>query len=176
MTVTAPGKKGPNPMSTTCKKEPKVNQKDLVEKFAKALAHYRVAEIEPLLAEGEYNYYDIDGEEVEEGNKDGMIDYLKRVCEPLLFTATEPAIVEYDQCLFCRVGNPVVLFNGGRFPHNPLAFYERNKQGLMLEFEEDLISGITFCGTFIKTDNEYNFKTEGYRSSYRPDSEEFDLY
>ena len=94
-----------------------------------------------------------------------MIDYFKRVCEPLRFTASEPVTVEYDQCLFCKVGNPVVLFNGGTFPHNPVEFYERNKQGLMLEFEDDLISGITFCGTFVRTHNKYNFENKGYRST-----------
>jgi hypothetical protein len=151
-------------MTTACKTKPISDHKDLVEKFAKALAHYRVDMIEQLLSEdGEYNYYDIDGEEEEEGDKQGMIEYLKRVCEPLLFTASEPATVEYDQCLFCKVGNPVVLFNGGTFPHNPIEFYERNKQGLMLEFKDDLICGITFCGTFIKTENDYNYRIKDFR-------------
>jgi hypothetical protein len=162
-------------MTTTCKSQTTTDHKEIVEKFAKALANYRVDMVEPLLAEGEYNYYDIDGEEIEEGDRQGMIDYLKRVCEPLRFSASEPATIEYDQCLFCRVGNPVVLFNGGTFPHNPQEFYERNKQGLMLEFEEVLISGMTFCGTFVQTQNEYNFLNKEYRSPNSMNFDEFDL-
>ena len=55
-------------MPTTCQTKPQTDHKDLVEKFAKALAHYRVDLVEELLTEdGEYNYYDIDGEEVGEG-------------------------------------------------------------------------------------------------------------
>lgn len=148
-------------MDTICDNKKDTDQRDLVEKFALALAHYRVSDIEPLLADGEYNYYDIDGDEVEEGDKRGMIDYLKRVCEPLLFTAANPATVSYDQCLFCQVGNPVVLFNGGTFPYNPVDFFEKSIQGLMLEFEDDLISGITFCGTLVKTSTNYNFEDKG---------------
>ena len=140
-------------MTTTCQTEPKVDQKDLVEKFAKALARYRVADIEPLLAEGEYNYYDIDGEEVEEGNREGYIDYLKRVCEPMRFTAADPATIEFDQCSFCRLGNPVVLLNGGTFPYNSEKFYQRKMAGMMLEFEDDKINGVTYCWTFVKSEN-----------------------
>lgn len=143
-------------MNTTCPEEPKVEQKDLVEKFASALAHYRVIDIEPLLAEGEYNYFDIDGEEVEDGDREGFIDYLKRVCEPMRFTATEPAIIQFDQCSFCKLGNPVVLLNEGKFPYPSEKFYEKQKWGLMLEFENDLINGVTFCATFIKSENPWN--------------------
>ena len=109
-------------MTTTCQKEPKVDQKNLVEKFAKALANYHVADIEPLLADGEYNYFDLEGEEVEEGTRDGYIEYLKRVCEPMRFTAAEPATIEFDQCSFCKLGNPVVLLNDGKFPYNSEKF------------------------------------------------------
>ena len=140
-------------MTTTCQKEPKVSQKDLVEKFAKALANYRVADIEPLLAEGEYNFFDIHGEEVEQGSRADYIEYLKRVCEPLLFAAVEPATIEYDQCSFCMIGNPVVLLNDGRFPYHPERILERQKYGLMLETDEDRITGVTFCATFVKTEN-----------------------
>lgn len=143
-------------METTCKPKHQTDQKDLVEKFAKALANYRVAEIKPLLVDGEYNYFNIDGEEVEDGNKDGFLDYLNRVCEPMRFTATEPATIEFDQCSFCKLGNPVVLLNGGKFPYNSEKFYEKQKWGLMLEFENELIIGVTFCATFIKTENPWN--------------------
>lgn len=162
-------------MTTTCLTEPKADQKDLVEKFAKALAQYRVSEIEHLLAEGEYNYYDIHGEEVEEGDRAGYIEYLKRVCEPMRFTAAEPATIEYDQCSFCRLGNPVVLLNGGKFPFDSEKFYEKQKFGMMLEFEEGLISGITFCGTFVQTQNKDNFEKKDYRLHNRTDFNQFDL-
>lgn len=163
-------------MSTLCEVEKEIDQRNLVEKFANALAHYRVDMIEPLLTEGEYNYYDIDGEEVEEGDMQGMVEYLKRVCEPLLFTATKPVTIEYDQCLFCKVGNPVVLFNGGTFPHEPTEFYERQKYGLMLEFKDDLISGITFCGAFLQADNKYNCEDIDYRLPGPCNGDGFELY
>lgn len=143
-------------MTTTCKAKPQTDQKDLVEKFAKALAHYRVTQIEPLLTDGEYNYFDIDGEEIEEGDRAGYIEYLRRVCEPMRFTAEEPATIEFDQCSFCKLGNPVVLLNGGKFPYDSEKFYEKQKWGMMLEFEEDLICGVTYCATFVKSENPWN--------------------
>lgn len=146
-------------MNTTCQAKPQTDHKDLVEKFANALAHYRVDLVEELLTEdGEYTYYELDGEDVEDGTKTDFINYLKWVCEPLRFTAAEPATVEYDQCLFCKVGNPVVLFNGGTFPYESQEFYERSRLGLMLEFKDGLICGVTFCGALVKSDSKYNFE------------------
>lgn len=146
-------------MNPTYQKEPKVNQKELVEKFAKALANYRVEDVEPVLAEGEYNYFDIEGEEVEEGTREGYIVYLNRVCEPMRFTAAQPASIEFDQCLFCKMGNPVVLLNGGNCPYHSREISAQEKHGLMLEFKEDKISGVSFCVSFLKNENCYRFET-----------------
>jgi|GEM_PF-4000296 len=35
----------------------------------------------------------------------------------------------------------------------------------MLEFEDDLICGVTFCGTLLKTPTEDNYKCKDYRPS-----------
>jgi hypothetical protein len=63
-----------------------------------------------------------------------------------------------DKCLHCRIGNPVIIFENGRFPvftRNP---WQREKCGLMLEFDDNLVSGITFCFVFLNSDNPYLFE------------------
>ena len=38
--------------------------------------------------------------------------------------------------------------------------WEREKIGLMLEFKDEMISDITFCGFFLKTDNPFHYEKE----------------
>jgi hypothetical protein len=63
-----------------------------------------------------------------------------------------------DQCLYCRIGNPVIILENGKFPVFTKKDWEKEKCGLMLEFKDNLISGITFCFLFLHTDNPYLFE------------------
>ena len=64
----------------------------------------------------------------------------------------------FDQCVFCRIGNPVVIFNNGNFPIIPKDSSEKEKAGLMFVIEEDKITQIDFCYSFLETDNRYIFE------------------
>jgi hypothetical protein len=67
--------------------------------------------------------------------------------------------IETDHCLYCKIGNPVLLINYGSFPRKLKIHSEFEKTGLMLEFTEDKISGITFCYTFLRTENQSMFQS-----------------
>jgi len=56
------------------------------------------------------------------------------------------------------VKNTVIIFENGRFPVFTRMPWKREKYGLMLEFEEGFISGISFCFVFLKVDNPYLFE------------------
>lgn len=69
--------------------------------------------------------------------------------------------VDYDTCIHCRMGNPVVLFNDGQFPRRIKDDSEKAMTGLMLEIDNGLITGISFCYSFAHRENCYQFERYG---------------
>ena len=65
--------------------------------------------------------------------------------------------IDYDNCIHCSIGNPVVLFNNGLFPRDIKDVSERSKTGLMLRIEHNKIIEIKFCYAFAVTENKYVF-------------------
>lgn len=69
--------------------------------------------------------------------------------------------IDYDQCMSCEIGKPVILFNKGKFPRTPKESHNRSKTGLMLKIQDDKIIEIKFCYVFLKTENKYVFECQG---------------
>lgn len=69
--------------------------------------------------------------------------------------------VDYDQCVHCEVGAPVVLLNKGKFPRHHKESHERSKAGLMIKVLESKIFQIKFCYVFLRTKNKYVFECQG---------------
>lgn len=138
------------------------NQKTLTIKLAEAITSFNIAEVELLLSEnGEFQILD-DKDETIISKKDGFIKWLNYCFDEFTLANEDCDQLDYtiDQCLHCRVGNPVIIFKNGRFPVFTRNSWEREKIGLMLEFDDNLISGITFCGFFLQTDNPFLFEKE----------------
>jgi len=66
--------------------------------------------------------------------------------------------IDIDQCLFCKIGNPVLIINGGSFPRRIKSHSEMHITGLMLEFDRNKISNVTFCYSFLNRENNSVFK------------------
>jgi len=138
----------------------KTNQKSITIELANAIASFDIERVADLLSEkGEYNILD-ENNKIVISNKVNFINWLTKCFDEFLFVNDDSNRLDYtiDQCLHCRIGNPVIIFEKGRFPvftRNP---WEREKCGLMLEFDDNLVSGITFCFVFLKTDNPYLFE------------------
>lgn len=63
--------------------------------------------------------------------------------------------INYDHCAGCKYGERVVLFNNGRFPRETKEPSEKFKSGLKFVFDGNLISKISFCSHFLKTENKF---------------------
>jgi hypothetical protein len=70
-----------------------------------------------------------------------------------------------DRCLYCWIGNPVIIFENGRYPVFTRNSWEREKCGLMLEFKDNLVSDISLFFMFVDTDNPYLFEMRRSRLS-----------
>jgi len=136
------------------------NQKTIVNDLANAIASFNPVKVAELLSDkGEFNITNEKGERIGTG-KTNFIEWLTSRFEE--FIADNPDREElkfdFDQCLYCKIGNPVIIFENGKFPTATKEIYEKEKCGLMLEFDDNLISGITFCYLFLKTDNPFRFE------------------
>lgn len=93
--------------------------------------------------------------DTQEVDKQTFIDWIlskRKVLESLNYN--------FDQCTFCRIGNPVCIFNDGSFPKQPKDDSEKVKTGLMFVTNDNMIEEIRFCYSFISTDNGCGFETK----------------
>jgi len=146
----------------------KSDQKTITIQLAQAIASFNVAKAADLLSEkGEY-WIQNGKEESVIGNKSEFLKWLADCIDEFLFVNEDLDQLEYtiDQCLHCRIGNPVIIFENGRFPVFTRSLGDREKIGLMLEFKDNLISDISFCGLFLRTDNPFLFEKKCSRFGY----------
>jgi len=133
------------------------DSKQIVEQFAAAVRDKDYELIASLLAEdGEFHTQDSELNSIDNSNKAAFMQWLI----PAL-SATTVEQVDYDQCLHCKIGNPVVLFNGGKFPPVRKDSSSVSTQGLMLDIADGLIKEISFCYTFLSRENKYQFECNG---------------
>jgi hypothetical protein len=138
------------------------SEKQMVKLFAQAISSMRVDLLEDLLNEdGGFHYINSEGE-TEEGTKQQFLGWMDAEVEAYSVYLKDDAHIEYefDQCLHCKIGAATVLFEDGLFPVTLTGRFEKQKTGFMLEFKHQGISDISFCYTFLKTENKYRFECE----------------
>jgi hypothetical protein len=65
----------------------------------------------------------------------------------------EQLTYHFDNCTFCEIGQPVVIFNDGAFPKVHKNPSEREKMGFMIDVKNDKISHTKICHSFLQTEN-----------------------
>lgn len=138
----------------------KVDQNTIAIELANAIASFNIAKVAELLSEeGEYCIQD-EKDEIVITSKVNFLNWLNDCIDEFLFVNEERNQLNFiiDHCVHCRIGNPVIIFENGRFPVFTRDPWQREKCGLMLEFDDNLVSGITFCFLFLETDNPFLFE------------------
>ena len=115
--------------------------------FAKAVQENNFDKLKELLDDsGEYQI-SIDKKTVYV-NKNEFINWMVQQRKEF-----EQLTYHFDNCTFCEIGQPVVIFNDGAFPKVHKSPSEREKMGFMIEVKNDMISHIKICHSFLQTDN-----------------------
>lgn len=136
-----------------------VDEKVNVQELAKAISAGNINLIHDLLDDnGEYIIAD-SKLELQKTDKYGFLNWLRPLMNERNLSSENKLTYYFDQCLHCRIGNPVIIFDNGKFPVATKESWEKEKLGLMIEFEGDKISGISLCGVFLHTDNPFHFET-----------------
>ncbi|MFT6922035.1 MAG: hypothetical protein ACJA1C_001033 [Crocinitomicaceae bacterium] len=130
-----------------------VTTEELVKQFSDSILKPDFIKMASLFAEdGKFDIQDSKLETLEVG-KDEFIEW---IWVQRSFSSIRR--IDYDQCMHCQIGAPVVLFNDGFFPRKVKDSSERSKTGLMLDNKEGLIHAIKFCFVFVKTENKCMFE------------------
>lgn len=138
----------------------KTNQETLTLELANAIATIDIAKINELLSDkGEYCIQDEKGEPVLT-NKTNYINWLSNRFDEFLSSKDDCDRLNYiiDKCSYCRIGNPVIIFENGKFPVLTTKDWESEECGLILEFDGNIISDISFCFLFLTTENPYLYE------------------
>ena len=124
----------------------KTDQKIIALKLAEAIASFNIDKVADLLKEdGEYSIQD-EKEEIVFANKTNFLKWLSSCFDEFLLVNEDRSELNHiiDKCSYCRIGNPVLIFENGRFPVMSRNPWESSKCGLMLEFRDNLVSDISF--------------------------------
>ncbi len=121
---------------------------EITKQFAHAVQQKNMDMIASMLADnGEYNTQDAELNTITDCSKAAFIDWLSRQLSQKEITTTE-----YDTCILCRTGNPVVLFNEGLFVLQQ-EHKAKSRTGFMLHIVDGLIQEIAFCFSFAHREN-----------------------
>ncbi len=127
--------------------------KEIETKFARSIVDMDFELLVDLLDDaGEFNIQD-DNQQTIDVNNEQFLQWIitkRKEVDKLDFY--------FDQCLYCSIGNPVVMFNDGNFPREIYTSAEKSKTGLMLNVKSDKIDVVRFCHTLLNTENKYQFE------------------
>lgn len=140
----------------------------IVKEFANATIKNDLIKISDLLCDN--GDYEIQTKNlvIRKANKKSFLKWFKNK-----LSETQVINVDYDQCIHCYIGNPVLLFNNGEFPIIIKDSSWRTKMGLMLDVQNNIIKRIKFCALFLKTENPYVYEKRIKDSIERRDSSPF---
>lgn len=137
---------------------------DVVKLFSEYVSENKIQLLSSLLASDGVFETQLPDLETTQSNKETFLNWLSVKLKEIRITD-----VFFDQCIYCAIGSPVVIFNDGQFPRVIKDASERSKTGLMLEVTEGKITYIKFCYLFVKTENKYKFQCKKETIKYYMD-------
>ena len=134
------------------------DQKELAHKLADSISTGDINHVHELLVdEGEFTISDSNLEMIIT-DKYGFLNWIKPFLIERNLSSENKIDYTIDQCLFCKIGNPIIIFEDCQFPIKTNEPWQRERLGFMLEFEGEKISGISICGVFLHADNPLNIE------------------
>ena len=135
-----------------------LSDQEVIENFVIACKTVDIKRIEGMLADtGEYDVQD-DALEAIVTDKSTFLIWFKQRLEQ-----TKIESVDYDNCLYCNIGCPVVLFNKGEFPRRARSLSENSTTGLRIGVGNGSINRVQFCNNLVRTETQFEFERVGHK-------------
>jgi hypothetical protein len=146
----------------------KTCEKTIIIELAEAISKYNLDEVSELLSDnGDFEIQN-DKDDVVLTNKVHFLDWLRVCTNEFLVCSKVHQKLEYTviQCLHSVTGNPIIIFDNGKFPLFPNNMEHNEKSGLVIKFDNKKITGIELCFLVMKTENPFIYEKKNLRRSY----------
>jgi hypothetical protein len=146
----------------------KTDQKTILTELAEAICTYNITEVSDLLSDNGQFAIQNDKDEIVLTNKVNFLDWLKGCTHEFLIVNKSRQPLDYTiiQCLHCVTGNPIIIFNNGKFPVFSRNQGKNEKSGLVIMLNDNKINGIELCFLVMKTENPFIYEKRCIRPGY----------
>lgn len=134
--------------------------KPIIEELAEAISSFDISGLSFLLSDnGEFAIQNENYEVIISG-KDKFLTWLKGSYERFLPLIKSRRGLSFTivHCMHCMNGNPVILFEDGRFPVLSGSQTAEEKSGMVVKSDKRMITGIEFCFLVTKTENPFIYE------------------
>ena len=146
----------------------KTCEKTIITELAEAISTFNLDEVSKLLSDnGDFETQN-DKDDIVLTNKVNFLDWLKECINEFLIDNKSHHRLEYTviQCLHCVTGNPIIIFDNGKFPVFPKNKGQNEKNGLLIKLDDNKITGIELCLLVMKTENPFIYEKRCIRTGY----------
>jgi hypothetical protein len=138
----------------------KTYKKTIIAELAEAISSCNIDGIASLLSDDGNFAIQNEHFEIIISGKDEFIHWLSGCYSKFLFKSRFKKRLSFTivQCLHCLTGNPIIVFEEGRFPVFSGNQAKNEQSGLVIRSDENKITGIEFCFLIMKTENPFIYE------------------
>lgn len=132
----------------------------IIADLAEAISSFNVAGVSTLLSDDGKFAVQNESNEIVISGKDEFILWLSGCYSKFVFAGKFRRRFSFTiiQCMHCVSGNPIIVFEKGRFPVFSGNQATNEHSGLVIISDENKITGIEFCFLVMKTENPYIYE------------------
>jgi hypothetical protein len=138
----------------------KTHDNTIAAELAQAISSFDISEVANLLSDtGEFAVQNENYEVVISGKND-FIAWIDSCYRKFSFSGVFRKRLSFTvvQCMHCVTGNPIIIFETGRFPVFSGAQAKNEQSGLVIKSVENKITGIELCFLVMKTENPFIYE------------------
>ncbi len=138
----------------------KTFNKSIITALAEAISSFNIGEVGNLLSDtGEFAFQNESFEIIMSGKKE-FLNWLECCLKrsPLFTRLRKKLSFEIVQSLHHVAGNPIIVFEDGRFPLFSPGQTRKEHSGLVIKSFENKITGIELCFLIVKTENPFIYE------------------
>ena len=135
-------------------------KKSVIEDFAEAISSFNIEGVAILLADdGSFAVQD-ENHKIVIAGKDEFLDWLRGCYSKLFFGGRLRRRLSFNivQCLHHVAGNPVIVFDKGRFPAFSHKKEKNSQSGLVIKADEKIVTGVELCLLVKKIEKPYIYE------------------
>jgi hypothetical protein len=135
-------------------------KRSIIAELAEAISSFNIGGVAILLSDdGNYSVPDENFKIVISG-KDEFLSWLSGCYGKLLFAGMFRRRLSFNivQSLHCVTGNPIIVFEKGRFPVFSSTRQKNEQSGLVIKSDENMITGIELCLLVMKLEKPFIYE------------------